>query len=77
MIKWTSPDKKKPPVDQDDAWNKENRVSPRLLVAFISQHTKTEHISFGNYFHKTDHWSVEGYTGGKTVVAWSVVNFPV
>ena len=75
MIFWTKASQKLPRIDTEDQWNKEQEVSNRLLVAFVSS-TGTKSITFGTYYHKTGNWSLEGYLGKFEIIAWSYADFP-
>lgn len=75
MIQWNKPDQA-PPIDKEDKWNEENKVSPRLLVHIISKMTSSKHTSFGTYFHKSGNWSLDGFRGDFTVLGWTEINEP-
>lgn len=75
MIHWINIKTSKPPVDEDK-FNIENKISKRVLVHFLSLHTKRKYTLFGHYFSNNDHWSIEGYLGQFEIIAWSEVNDP-
>jgi len=76
MIVWKYFPEYVPPVDEDDSFNKLNKMSKRLLVALTSTQTRSKIICFGQYFHESNHWSFDGFRGDATVEAWSEVNEP-
>jgi hypothetical protein len=72
MIHWKKAPKYVPQIDTEDAFNKENGISKRVVVGFVSTSTKSKHYSFGRYYHQTKHWVFEGYTGGDyKAICWA------
>lgn len=59
---WIKVSDELPPINLDDKWERENKISKRVLV-FMEGHDRG--ALFGQYYHNEHypHWSCEGYMG--------------
>ena len=73
MIQW-NPESVKPPVNQNDKWDKEHGISQRVIVIVIDSWAGFCGHSFATYFHESGRWVIEGYNGTFTVSHWSELN---
>lgn len=63
----------KPPIDEQDAYNKEHQISERVILYHRLHDEEPARAWFGRYHHKGDFWNTEGMTGFTKPLAWAFI----
>ena len=72
VINWVFAEGNPPEIDQDDKWNKEDRISKEVLT--ISDYG----LKWGRFYHRSGNWSIDGILSGKKLMPkyWAYVVSP-
>jgi hypothetical protein len=75
MIEWNMA-LTKPAVNTEDKFDAEQEISKRVVVRVVDRDGIFCSYSFARYYHKSEHWVIEGYLGSFGVTHWSSTNEP-
>lgn len=76
QIKWIDPKNRLPQIDKTDDYNREHKISPRLLVWVIDREGNDRGVSFATYNHDIDHWNISDFKGSFKVKGYVYINPP-
>lgn len=76
MISWSNAKTEKPPINKDDAFDVEHKISKRVVVYYAGGGIKGHNVGFGTFHRKVEEWIVEGFRGQPNVLYFSEITDP-
>lgn len=76
MIHWMNAAKEKPSINRDDKFDKEHKISKRVLVYYKGALTNGYNVGFARFYRELEDWVIEGFRGHATVQYYSEINDP-